>query len=391
MNNKTRFLGLVTGGALVLAAGCSGKMPQPFSFGSDGGVDGGGCQSGETRQGDSPCGLNQRGAFQQVCNANDVWEDSQDVCIDPDVCIDDATQIGDTDCTSGPGKQEQICVMGQWEDTELCSNAIECVDKTEQQVGTCGENGDKTFHQRCVAGYWEGPGTCLYPDECLDGSIQKGTKACGTGNPQRGYMIQQCKDNAWTDLECHDMNLDIGGPCDCIASTGKPCQQMIPVVNTVMKYFWDIDIQGCDYVKKQYADWPNAQVTCMRSQKGSLNPQFWANGYCTLASVGCSGNTAMCNVIPTGGNYKDHTSCPPGTVLLEEKFFTAGLNFTLYNKLCLQSCQSDSDCRITESDPIHGTPAPAYKCFEDATSGGIIKYCWDDQNLTSKSHKVTQF
>ena len=68
----------------------------------------------------------------------------------------------------------------------------------------------------------------------------------------------------------------------------------------------------------------------MRSQKGSMNPQFWANGYCTLASVGCSGNAAMCNVIPTGGDYKAHTACPPGTVLLEEKFFTAGLNFTLY-------------------------------------------------------------
>ncbi len=407
----TGVVSIIVVGLGLLFGSCSGLAPPHFMVGDGGSVDTGGddtetngadsdtvpggdggtgdCVEGDRRQGESPCGMNHRGVYMQDC-VDGKWQDI-DICDDDDVCIDDATRIGDTPCDENDaGRLEQKCVEGNWEDTLTCIVGVECEDGETRLAGSCGDDGKGQYSQECIDGAWEDPGTCVHSVVCIEGNVRLGDEVCGAGTPPRGNYYEECIDNEWVQTECYDRDLDIGGPCECMSQN---CDVYIPIVNMRMKYFWDIDIKGCDLMIEKYGDWPNTEVACMRSQTGTRNPQYWANGYCTMVSVGCSGNSMMCNLIPTGGEYKNHTTCPPGTVMLEEVFVTNEFlyNFTLFNKLCLQPCVEDDDCRHTEMDPIHNTQAPLYTCFKEDVDGETIGYCWDDQNVTSPQHKVTQF
>ncbi len=395
-------------------ASCSGEEPSIFKdryaagedeTGTDSsngtGFEDNNCQDGDTQTGESPCGVNQRGVFKQECT-NGKWEDSTD-CLDDDICQDEDTQLGTTKCgDDNQGRLEQECADGQWENSKKCVTSAECNEDDTRDRGSCelaSGDTDGTMHQVCVDGFWEDD-QCLAPGECVEGSVRTTNNTCGTGTPKRGYYLEECKSSRWRQTECYDMNLDIGGPCRC---EGDDCftRINIPLIMDMrMKNFFkapadgvtDLEILGCDYVKEKYGDWPYTQVGCMRSQKGGYNPQYWPNGYCMILSFGCSGNNNFCNVIPSAGNFKNHTECPPGLVMLEEQFRINQFNFTLKNKYCLQGCTKDSECRTKEADPIFEVDAPLYKCFKETTEDGeTIGYCWDDRNEVSDDHRVTQF
>ena len=111
------------------------------------------CTNGATRPGTTACGLNNRGVFQQVCNAN-TWSNTT-TCLDPDVCTDNQTRLGPAACgLNGRGHYNQVCTTGQWVNT-----------------------------------------TCQDPDVCTDGSSRLGTTPCGTG----GALMQSCTTGQWVD------------------------------------------------------------------------------------------------------------------------------------------------------------------------------------------------
>jgi len=159
----------------------------------------------------------------------------------------------------------------------------------------------------------------------------------------------------------------IGSPCSCQGNTcsaaGVPQPQ-----NGI--------ISGCDSVP---TDWPGAPKVCLRSYEGDFAPNlYFANGYCSLMATKCEGEEIIC-LPATMGEYDDFVSCPEGSVLvLETKLVTiADVTATVYNKICLVSCDDDADCGPEEIDPSLDNTPTQYQCV--AKSGA--KFCTDPRTF----------
>ncbi len=161
----------------------------------------------------------------------------------------------------------------------------------------------------------------------------------------------------------------IGTACSCSPTDNSPCDLAgVPLTNGG-------EIAGCDSVP---ATWTGTEVACQRSYTGELNsPTYYANGFCTLMAVDCTGNSIVCNPALVG-DHATMDSCPENTVLLEYSLEvnTAGLRATLFMKNCAPTCESDEECRNTEDDPVFGDKT-GYRCLD---SDGI-RFCQDPRNL----------
>ncbi len=163
----------------------------------------------------------------------------------------------------------------------------------------------------------------------------------------------------------------LGSSCTCTSTPDSPCViNDIPMPNQG-------EIAGCDSVP---ADWPGAVLACRRSYAGGANrPSYFANGFCTLLAVGCTGTPIVCD-IATIGDYAAMLSCPEGSALVITKveLDTAGLRSTISYKICAPICESNDDCRSNENDPVFDDKTQ-YQCLE--RDG--VRFCMDPRNLSS--------
>ncbi len=172
------------------------------------------CDDDETQPGNSACGLNGRGVFEQLC-VSGAWQDSS-TCLDPDECVDDATQPGSAPCGfNGNGTLDEVCVTGQWQDSSTCQDPDECANgSTQPGTTTCGLNGDGVLQQLCSNGSWGDTSTCLDDAVCVDGQTQAGTTPCGLNG--RGTLDQVCSSGNWQDTAiCAD-------PDECVDDDTQP-------------------------------------------------------------------------------------------------------------------------------------------------------------------------
>ncbi len=161
----------------------------------------------------------------------------------------------------------------------------------------------------------------------------------------------------------------IGTACSCSADGDSVCDLMgVPLVNGGI-------ISGCDSVP---AVWTGAERACQRSYPGELSgATYYANGFCTLMAVDCTGNSLVCNPAMFG-DYANMQSCPKNTVLLDYSIDVdvMGVQGTLYTKSCAPGCETDEDCRNTEDDPVLGDKTQ-YQCLD--RDG--VRFCQDPRNL----------
>ncbi len=77
------------------------------------------CADGAMQLGETACGINNDGAYVQLCSAGQ-WQDTT-ICSDSDVCVNGTTQMGPTVCgVQNGGTYRQECTNGQWADTDYC-------------------------------------------------------------------------------------------------------------------------------------------------------------------------------------------------------------------------------------------------------------------------------
>jgi len=163
----------------------------------------------------------------------------------------------------------------------------------------------------------------------------------------------------------------IGTNCSCSPLDESPCDVAgIPLIHQG-------EITGCDSVP---AVWTGALPACQRSYTGELNsPTYYANGYCTLVAVDCTGDQIVCTAALIG-DYGAMKACPADTVLLEwtTEVDTSGLQGTVFFKACAATCETDEDCRNGEDDPVFNEKTQ-YQCLD--RDG--VRFCQDPRNLSS--------
>jgi len=182
---------------------------------------------------------------------------------------------------------------------------------------------------------------------------------------------EETPDEEWDAGGAIDPEQWIGTACSCSPLDDSPCDiSDIPMISQG-------DITGCDSVP---AVWPGAKRACHRSYIGEMIPPgHYANGFCSLVAVGCSGNPMICN-LGAIGDYEAMKSCPENTALVEWtlEIDAGGLRGTLSYKNCAPICKTDEDCRNTEDDPVLEEKTQ-YQCLDK----GGVQFCQDPRNLSS--------
>ncbi len=168
----------------------------------------------------------------------------------------------------------------------------------------------------------------------------------------------------------------LGDACTC---TGDACNQQgvpKPAGGT---------IAGCENVP---AD-ANAALVCLRTYIGSLANNTWfANGYCGLQATSCTGDSVICDSA-VWGSVDAMTSCPAGSVLLDDTTEVTALNIfhaTVHAKTCARGCTGAGQCREGETDPADSNAPSQYQCMDK----GGVKFCYDPRDL-GPSYTATAF
>ena len=168
----------------------------------------------------------------------------------------------------------------------------------------------------------------------------------------------------------------IGASCAC---EGNGCVTLgVPVPNGGT-------IVGCDNVP---TDLTGAELVCLRTYVGEGGTKtYFANGYCSLMSVACTGSDVICTPA-TMGDHTAMTRCPAGSAMVESTIDVNVIIFdaTVSNKTCALRCESDADCRLGETDPVLNDAPSQYACVD----GGTAKFCYDPRNLPAE-YTVTPF
>ena len=185
------------------------------------------CLSGTTEE--RSCGLNEHGTKSRNCS-DGAW-DAWFPCDDEDVCVNGATQAGNTPCgPANDGKILQECFSGQWADRnptdeENCEGAVGVCFEGGTRVGStpCGFNQEGHLRQDCVAGFWNDreisdPADCHGGvDACLNGAKRSSAVACGLN--LEGVIEDICVDGQWhTGTECSGEDVcdnDVQGSQEC--------------------------------------------------------------------------------------------------------------------------------------------------------------------------------
>ena len=226
---------------------------------------------------------------------------------------------------------------------------------------------------RCISVIWFATLLC----SCIPNSD---SERCGDG-----YYYEN--DNCFLEDTGSDSNIDtdtdtivdpeqwIGSSCSC---DGEECDQMgVPLPNAGT-------IVGCNDVP---AGWTGADRVCMRSYTGGYSyDMFFANGFCSLMAVDCTGDEAICNGAAMG-DYGAMAECPAGSALIDgpQDVQVMSLSATLDTKLCAPICEGDEDCRTGEHDPILDETAQ-YQCVDEQG----VKFCYDPRSLPA-GYTVEEF
>lgn len=180
------------------------------------------------------------------------------------------------------------------------------------------------------------------------------------------YLVNACVIGEYFKTESFvESSQKIGSPCYCY---GDACS---------MAGFERPDpprIMGCDNVPTEQI---GAVRGCFRSTNAApaITPVIhFANGQCTLMMSKCTPSDSYICSFATFGDYTkvdEFRSCPDDNVLIDldikvslsigEKPQTADLAV----RMCVQSCELDSDCRQGEFDPAIGKNSEL-KCIEIA-------------------------
>jgi hypothetical protein len=173
-----------------------------------------------------------------------------------------------------------------------------------------------------------------------------------------------------------DADLGLGSSCSC---EGDGCETLgVPVPNGGT-------IIGCDDVPTDLA---GTELVCLRSYEGGMGTStYFANGYCSLMSATCEGDSMICNNAEFG-DFDSHTACPEGSVMLESSQDVSVLTWsaTVTNKNCVRPCTGiDGECREGEYDPDLEEDSQ-YACLDQDS----VMFCYDPRNL-AETYTATQF
>ena len=151
---------------MFLLVGCAGTDDEIAADASVNQNPDGECADGETREGTTSCeGLDT--LMSQSC-VDGAWVDDTASCEEEVAdCEEGATRLGETPCgLNGEGVFNQDCTEGAWTDNESCTGTDVCENGTSQPGSTvCGLNGEGFFNQDCSEGAWADNTTCTGTDQ----------------------------------------------------------------------------------------------------------------------------------------------------------------------------------------------------------------------------------
>lgn len=163
-------------------------------------------------EGRMPCGLNGRGEQPAVCEDHTWIPLPEDETPDPPSekrPPRTTTSDGDHDAPSDP---EDDPSSG---DDDLCEDPDVCVDGEEGGEAACGLEDSGTQEATCIEGQWVGidDAPCKDAWECLEDDIREERNACGRN--MRGTRIYTCaEDHLWTASDCDDSDACLDGSYD---------------------------------------------------------------------------------------------------------------------------------------------------------------------------------
>jgi cysteine-rich repeat protein len=249
-------------------------------------------------------------------------EDCDDAnALNTDACLSDCTAAACGDGYTWSGSE--VCDDGDTV-TELCGGGADCLSDCSLLEETCG-NGSAD------------------PGEACDDGDADSMDACTTS--------------------CTANNHNIGAPCTC---TGSGCSDTDFTAGT---------INGCSGVTIPPGS--GGELACLRSIHESTSgyDTYYAEGYCTIMAVTCSGG-GLCIFVPQPGDF-DTFACPAGTYEYLDERIVMGMTIT--SKTCLEICDSDADCRWNAYDTFRSA-CGQYACLP-APDDPTISVCDDARML----------
>jgi len=102
---------------------------------------------------------------------------------------------------------------------------------------------------------------------------------------------------------------------------------------------------------------------------------YYAEGYCTIMAVECSGS-ALCSLVPTFGDLGTF-ACPAGYYEHNDERVVMGATIT--SKSCLKICASDAECRWNAHDDFW-SECGQYLC-RPTPADPSTTVCYDGRNF----------
>ncbi|MFA5624139.1 MAG: hypothetical protein WC966_03640 [Bradymonadales bacterium] len=179
----------------------------------------------------------------------------------------------------------------------------------------------------------------------------------------------------------------IGSPCFCY---GEDCSTAGYQRPEQAKIF------GCDNVPEEHQ---GAKRVCLRSTNAfGIEPViYFTNGMCSNMLAKCvpvteHAQNSICHLGAIGDaeRYDEFVSCPKDSELLVEMDLNVKVleeEATLVTKVCFPSCETDSDCRNTETDHVFKHGQTQRVCHQEPTSKK--KFCVDPRNAGGKFKVIT--
>jgi hypothetical protein len=269
--------------------------------------------------------------------ADDIAPEQQE----EDAPADTQADQGEGDAQADPEEDAEAEV----EPAAVCGNSIveagEACDDGNTATEACGGGTD------CV-------GDCSMLEETCGNGTHEAGEACDDGDTDSM--------NACT-TSCTANDHGIGAPCTC---TGGRCSDTDFTAGT---------INGCSGVTVPPGT--GGVLGCLRSihESTSGTDTYYAEGYCTIMAVTCSG--ALCVFVPKPGDF-DTIACPAGTYLYEDSRTVMG-STTVTSRSCLKTCTSDADCRWNAYDSFRSA-CGAYMCLP-APADPSVSVCSDPRML----------
>jgi len=143
---------------VTLSIALAGCPFDPNSISTDAGTTP--CVDGEMRATQVNCGQNGKGTLFERCDQRSVFV-LTGLCDDPDACVNDDRRQGASPCGANKrGVFEEVCIVGQWEESTTCFDPDACTDGTVED-DAC-DAGTHALRQRaCMTGQWSDWSDCI--------------------------------------------------------------------------------------------------------------------------------------------------------------------------------------------------------------------------------------